>query len=140
MRFFVCLPGRRAVCGLFFHNGGMIMSAFILTDKHFSAIANYCSAMHEGINPQAMADRLKRVNIESVNYRYSEKNRITRCKLQTVPGLTPYDIARLFACWNYQSCENGASIDFILLNCFIDQLLGEQVQTLAHDQSKLWTI
>ena len=116
------------------------MSAFILTDKHFSAIANYCSAMHMHVDPQQLADKLKRVNIASVNYRYKEKTRATRCKLQTVPGLSPYDICRLFACWNYQSCENRASLDYLTLHAFVDQLLGEQLQAHADAQSNLWTI
>lgn len=116
------------------------MSAFILTDRHFSAIAYYCSAMNENVNPQTLADQLKRVNIQSVNYRYGEKTRATRCKLVATPGLTHADIMQLVACWSYQSCEKSDSLEFLTMHAFLHSFFTPDQMATARDHSDIWTI
>lgn len=119
---------------------GADMSAFILTDRHFSAIAYYCAAMNENVHPQTLADQLKRINIQSVNYRYSEKTRATRCKLSATDGLTHSDIVKLIQCWDYQSCENGRSLDYLTMSSFLHSFFTPAQIETARDQSDVWTI
>ena len=47
------------------------MSAFICTDRHIATIATAYAALVPSINAQALADELKAINIESVNFRYA---------------------------------------------------------------------
>lgn len=115
------------------------MSAFILTDKHFSTIANYAHAMVDAIDPQALADKLKRINIESVNYRYREKTRITKCKL-TVNPMPVHDVIQLINCWDYQSCENRGNIEFHILSGYLYSFFTEEQIKASADQSKVWSI
>lgn len=116
------------------------MSAFILTDKHFSAIAYYVAAMHEKVNPQTLADRLKRINVQSVNFRYMEKTRATRCRLVETPGLYPADIIKLIQCWDYQSCETPDCLDYEILSGYLFSFFTPAQIDAARDQSKIWTI
>ena len=46
------------------------MSAFICSDRHIATIAVRYADLTENIEPQDIADRLKAINIASVNYRY----------------------------------------------------------------------
>jgi hypothetical protein len=115
------------------------MSAFICTDKHIYAIA--CAIYPQ--NPalaQALADKLKGINIDSVNYyRYNEKTRKTKCK--PIPGgllLNTDDIAKLMQSWAYQSCENPENIDFQAYRAF---LYGWFESAGANpNNGKYWTI
>ena len=135
-----CMLDRGAVCIVFLHVRGLIMSAFICSDKHFAAIAYYCTAMHESVDPQTLADQLKRVNIQSVNYRYGEKTRATRCKLSATPGLSHADIVRLVQCWDYQSCENGHALDYLTMHAFLHSFFTPDQLETARDHSQIWTI
>jgi hypothetical protein len=95
------------------------MSAFILSDKHFSVIAYYIGNLTD-IDPQIIADKLKAINIESVNYRYKEKTPKRKCKLMhTGDNYSTADIIRLIRCWSYQSCENGLSLDYQTMDVFL---------------------
>lgn len=114
------------------------MSAFICSDKHFSTIANYIAAMNASINAQALADKLKRINIQSVNYRYSGKTRITKCKLIENP-VPVIDVIQLINCWHYQSCEDSSNIEFHILSGFLYSFFTEE-QIKASSDSKAWHI
>lgn len=85
------------------------MSAFICTDRHIATIATAYAALVPSINAQALADELKAINIESVNYRYAHHGNpepVTPCDLgDAVPDLTPPDLVALCNCLDYQSCE-----------------------------------
>lgn len=85
------------------------MSAFICTDRHVATIAKAYAALQPGTDTQALADELKRINIESVNYRYAhhgDPDPVTPCSLKdAVPDLTPPDLVALCNCLDYQSCE-----------------------------------
>lgn len=51
------------------------MSAFILSDRHISTIAIYINSLNDLIDTQELANKLKSINIDSVDYRYDEKTR-----------------------------------------------------------------
>jgi hypothetical protein len=116
------------------------MSAFILSDKHFSVIAHYVGNITD-INPQIIADKLKSINIESVNYRYNEKTRKTKCKLQSNNvEYSVYDTIRLIECWQYQSCENRDNQDYRMMYQFLISLFSDTQIEYANTNSKLWSI
>ena len=95
------------------------MSAFIVSDYHINALVTY------GINRKAqlytkdgwedfnedtawaLASRLYRANVCSVNRRYGERTRTTGFRFQRVDisGLTAADIVKACDCLEYQSCE-----------------------------------
>ena len=116
------------------------MSAFILTDKHFSAIA-FAVMPH---NAQAFANKLKAVNIESVNYRYGEKTRKTRVKLDVqAKSYNPSIICKLIDCWDYQSCEDGGSIDYFIMKACLYEWAFKAKSTRDYDETAaigFWTI
>ena len=96
------------------------MSSFVLTDRHLSVIANVVAQKATDI--QAIADKLKAINIDSVNYRYDEKTRKTKVKLVDVSGhnFNSADLYSLINCWGYQSC-NGESLDYRIMLAFLDE-------------------
>lgn len=117
------------------------MSAFICSDLHFSAIAYYIEGLNPAVNAQELANRLKSINIDSVNYRYKEKTRKTKCKLQRDNRqLTIADVIRLIQCWSYQSCENGESIDFLTIDAFLLSHFENDELEGAKYQSDKWNI
>ena len=95
------------------------MSAFIVSDYHINALVTY------GINRKAqlytkdgweyfnedtawaLASRMYRANVCSVNRRYGERTRTTGFRFQRVDvsGLTAADIVKACDCLEYQSCE-----------------------------------
>jgi len=117
------------------------MSAFILSDKHFSVIAYAIEGLNPLVNPQELANKLKRINIESVNYRYNEKTRVSKCKLQhTGKNYSIADIIRLISCWNYQSCENQGSLDYIITEAFLFSFFDQKTIDDSRNNSDLWSI
>ena len=81
------------------------MSAWICTDKHIASVV--CNAYKDEDNEfkQKLADALKKANIRSVNYRYNERTKITKCDLNEAEPLGWEDVAMLTASLDYQSCE-----------------------------------
>ena len=80
------------------------MSAYIMNDSDLYLIAKAVQPS----NVQEFSDLLKRININSVNYRYSEKTRVFKCKplpYITCAVVNPEMINSLIKCWSYQSCE-----------------------------------
>lgn len=114
------------------------MSAFQCSDLHIFTIASFAAEritqnLHY-VDPQRfaqdLADRLKRANVQSVNYRYSEKTPARKCKpiKDTTPAPAPV-IYRLFQCWIYQSCEDSNALDFYALRALIDTaFLPEEIE------------
>jgi hypothetical protein len=110
------------------------MSAFICSDLHFSVIAQ---AFNFG-NVQEMADALKRVNIESVNYRYSnhKPTRYSKVKIQgNAADYTHDDIAKLVHCWIYQACEKD-TLAFSLLRSYLEN----HVKRDNYELGRYWSI
>jgi hypothetical protein len=115
------------------------MSAYILTDLHISTIAGFIYSDKPDYIIQKLADKLKSINIDSVNFRYNEKTRKTKCRLFTVdPKYSVHDIARLIDCWAYQSCEKPGNIEYMIMRDF----LTIRIKALDGDskQSELWSI
>lgn len=117
------------------------MSAFILSDKHFSVIAYAIEGLNPNVNPQELANKLKRINIESVNFRYNEKTRVSKCKLQhTGEKYSTADIIRLIQCWGYQSCENAMALDYIMMEAFLTSFFDEKTIEDSRNNSDIWSI
>jgi hypothetical protein len=118
------------------------MSCFIVSDKHFQIIAEYI-AHNTGIQAQIIADKLKRINIESVNFRYNEKNRFSKVKFNsdfTFKDYIKFDIIRLIQCWSYQSCENALSLDFLIMDAYLFSFFDDNDIQNAHHKSDKWSI
>lgn len=119
------------------------MSAFILSDLHFSIIAYYVADNNQNIIPQELADKLKSINIKSVNYRYKENTRITKCKLikdYKDYNYNKYDIIKLIQCWSYQACENGLSLDYNLMDAFLLSHFENADIKAVNNYSNIWSI
>ncbi len=124
------------------------MSAFICSDKHLFTIAAYAAlnmaSKSAYIDPhqlaQDLANRLKRANIHSVNFRYDEKTPARKCKVYTTAkDFTPAEIYGLFRCWNYQSCEDSNALDYLALAALIrEQFSPEDIE--AAKGLNLWAI
>lgn len=95
------------------------MSAFLCTDYHIATMAKYIASLHGSIDAQLLANKLKKINIDSVSYRYNEKSRAVRCKMDNIMEIGANDFAVLFSCWDYQACENPANIDYQIMRGFL---------------------
>lgn len=81
------------------------MSAYICSDRHIATIANF-AANGDLESAQKIADSLKRENIKSVNFRYNEKTRATKCNISDYwKEANINDVFCLVRCLDYQSCE-----------------------------------
>lgn len=112
------------------------MSAFICTDKHIATVASALFA--DKRQAQDAANHFKRENIRSVNYRYKEKTRVTKCDMAQA-NLAPYtghDIAALLHCLDYQSCEHP-DCDLLVINLCL-RILDHQGAKAS--QSSVWSI
>lgn len=119
------------------------MSAFICSDLHLSTIAIYIHHLNDNIGIQELADKLKSINIDSVNYRYNEKTRKTKCKItdnyENVK-YSKYDIIRLIQCWDYQACEKNEDFDYEIIKAFLLNYFSESDKEIARNESNLWSI
>ena len=100
------------------------MSCFLLSDRHHASIAHYVAEclMWPDAKIQALADKLKRCNIASVNYRYDKQTPARKCKIerfQQMDAKSYYDAIR---CWAYQSSDNPYNLDFDVLKAFLFSL------------------
>lgn len=120
------------------------MSAFILSDKHFQVIAQYITENKiQCMNAQDLANRMKKINIESVDYRYNEKTRFSKVKFSDsihASEYSKYDIIRLIECWNYQSCENEFNTEYWIMAGFLFSFFTNEEKEKAKLESKLWSI
>ena len=122
------------------------MSAFIVSDLHAFTIAEFIahrlrlgSHFDRDQLTQNLANSLKRVNIESVNFRYDEKTPRTKCKANTAGITDPAKVYRLARCWIYQACENQNSADFHALTALIDAAFTQDEKRQS-DNVDIWTI
>ena len=119
------------------------MSAFILSDLHLSTIARYIKNYSQfNIDHEELANKLKRINIASVNYRYNEKTKNSKCKfiINDTVKYTGSDIIRLIQCWSYQSCEDDNNLDYIIMYGFLLQHFTEGQILLSENDSTIWSI
>lgn len=117
------------------------MSAFICSDFHIMAVS-LVVARHFKIEAQDLADKLKAINIESVNYRYNEKTPKRKCKINRIVGMvfSADDIAKLITCWDYQACEKQ-SPDYSAYSSLLFRWINENQSRIDKCQnSNLWSI
>ena len=113
------------------------MSAFICSDLHIATIANFV----DPVNAQELANRMKRVNINSVNHRYSENTRYRACSLKASDTeYSKHDIARLIDCWDYQSCEKMNDLDFDILSGYFGMWKIDNEASASLSAKNLWSI
>jgi hypothetical protein len=112
------------------------MSAFICSDRHIRTVA-YHVASYFQIDENQLADKLKSINIDSVNYRYADKTKRTKCKGSVQSGLTNDDIGMLIDSLNYQSCENN-TIEYKAYSLMLEQWKME-VKCISRNGAH-WTI
>lgn len=96
------------------------MSAFLCSDYHIATMAKYIVNHEESaIDFQALANKIKHINIAAVDYRYDTKTRATRCNIKEYKkGLTVHDFTVLFTCWDYQACE-GNLLNYLILRAYL---------------------
>lgn len=127
------------------------MSSFILTDRHIFTVAKFCivSTPSGSTSPNVneLANRLKAINIDSVNYRYDEKTRKTKCSSKEFNEINPqsllnkYGMLRLIQCWAYQSCENDSSLDYIIMKAYLFSFFTtHDVEEAAKNNSLAWSL
>ena len=97
------------------------MSAFVVSNKHITAILNSTSPRYPGDSfyyyyqgePRYVNGRKEEIgalllaeNIRSVNYYYNEQDTYEQFKLDlSVRPLTPVEIIKACDCYYYQACE-----------------------------------
>lgn len=92
--------------------------------------------------PAELANKLKRVNIESVNFRYSDNQRVNKCKvISRIHEHSDAYVIRLIKCWSYQSCEKQENLEYIILLSFLNSnFTAEQLETNDELNSTVWSI
>ena len=115
------------------------MSAFICSDRQFATIAKFLFTTER--RQQSFADSLKRENVQSVNYRYTEKTRFKKvnlnsASLESIAGFNAADMLRLLQCIDYQSCEHP-NYDDTFFN-LAERILIPSAKGLP--ASDIWTI
>lgn len=127
------------------------MSAYVLSDKHIFTIAKFCVlATPKGYTAPdviELANILKGINIDSVNYRYNEKTRKTKCNPKEFEEVNPsnlsnkYKMIRLIKCWDYQACENNSNINYIITRGYLFSFFTTEEEEEAEKQNHLvWSI
>ena len=117
------------------------MSAFICSDFHIMAVS-LVVARHFKTDAQDLADKLKSINIESVNYRYNEKTPKRKCKVNGSIDrvFTMRDIANLINCLDYQMCEKTTT-DYLAYSSMLFRWVEENAADIAkYEGSNLWSI
>ena len=100
------------------------MSCFQLSDRHHASIAHYVGAylMWPDAKIQALADKLKRCNIASVNYRYDCQTPARKCNVEFFQYLNAKSFYDAIRCWAYQSSDNPGNVDYNILYGFLFSL------------------
>ena len=124
------------------------MSAFICSDLHQFVVADFILS---GIISEddktneltlELANKLKRINVDSVNYRYNEKTKVYKVKLissdyLTAASLSLHNKAKLANSWIYQSCEDS-SLDYFTYSALIEQVIKES--NACSEMGTFWSI
>lgn len=120
------------------------MSAFICSDKHIATIALLITAStgKSAKFAQSLADMLKRINIESVNFRYAhhgEPEPITQCDLHQWSNVhfNIDTVHKLIQCWQYQSCEKDDCAEYWIVETW---LTNWRIGNPAKTAPDIWSI
>ena len=102
------------------------------------AVAIYCR-LTKTEGAQGIADKLKAINIASLNWRYPNRkpDPVTPCSLDdTAVDLSFPDLVALCECIDYQSCEPPN-----YSNPLLDQITAQFKANIRHGiKSRLWSI
>lgn len=103
------------------------MSCYQLTDKHHASIAHFVwqKLGLSAVKFQQLADKLKRCNIESVNYRYDQKKPVRKCKTDVYKQLDAHSYYDAIRCWAYQSGDDPYNLDYDILHAFLFSLVPD---------------
>ena len=116
------------------------MSAFILSDKHISTIA---LLIIEPKHQQELADKLKAINITSVNHRYNGKTRRSKCCMVSIDdtlNVTMDDLYNLVQCWIYQSSDSDY-LEFKITKEYLESRLTRCGYPVGYaSKSTIWSI
>lgn len=101
------------------------MSCFQLSDRHHASIAHYVAEcnMWPDAKTQALADKLKRCNIASVNYRYDRQTPARKCKIEHYQQMDAKSFYDAIRCWTYQSCDNPHNVECDIIRAFLFSLV-----------------
>ena len=107
------------------------MSCYQLTDKHHASIAHFVWQKHglSAVKFEQLADKLKRCNIQSVNYRYDQKKPARKCKTDIYKALDNRAYYDAIRCWTYQSGDDPHSLDYDMLRAFLFSLVPDDFDT-----------
>jgi len=112
------------------------MSAFICSDQHISSLATWYGSTKKlpVCLIQLIANDLKSTNIDSVNYRYNEKTRKTKCSFKNVLIIDTETAVGLANCLDYQSCEKDN------FNCLLNDI--QILSRILHgsNKSNVWCL
>jgi len=121
------------------------MSAFEVCKAHIDAILTF-AAFGLPRHLALKADKLDEVgqvlvdaNVESVNYRYNEKDAADPYHFCRVRTLSPVEMLKALDCLEYQCCEPNDWKDSIAKK-YIDQLRGWTIQALPGYDAAPWAI
>jgi hypothetical protein len=123
------------------HLWSFIMSAFLCSDRHLATIA-YNIAMNNGMDitfVQELANRLKKINICSVAFRYGKKPIVRKCCIAgNMETMDKHDIAGLISCWVYQACENPSCLEYLTMAAYLREYVKDTGGNPSH--STIWSI
>ena len=105
------------------------MSCFQLSDRHHASIAHYvaeCNMWPES-KIQELADKLKRCNIASVNYRYDRQTPARKCNVEHFQQMDTKSFYDAIRCWAYQSCDNPYNLEYDILVSFLHSMVDSSL-------------
>lgn len=104
------------------------MSYPLLSDKHHASIAKFVqhSLGWTEKQTQHLADKLKRCNLQSVNYSGSENKPMNKCKIDDFKVLDSTAYHGAVRCWAYNSGNDPQTPDFNNLLTFLFSLVPNE--------------
>ena len=124
------------------------MSAFVCSDLHQFVVSDFILSgiisEYDKSNEKILelANKLKRINVDSVNYRYKEKTKVFKVKLLStdyllMASLSIHDKAKLAKSWIYQSCEDSG-LDYFAYSALIEQVI--KATKVNPEMGTFWSI
>lgn len=104
------------------------MSCYQLSDKHHASIAHFVKSSlgWSEKQTQQLADKLKRCNLQSVNYSCNEKKSMDKCKTETYKPLDAQSYHGAVRCWGYNSGNDPKTPDFNSVLTFLFSLVPDE--------------
>ena len=104
------------------------MSCYQLTDKHHASVAKFVqySLGWTEKQTQHLANKLKRCNLQSVNYSGNEKKPMNKCKMEDFEVLNDPAFYGAVRCWAYNSSLDPKTPDFNSVLTFLFDLVPDE--------------